>query len=367
MERCPNLSEMKKEKVVSNKNQLFPQSGKRFCNISAMPAWLLTNLADLDERMKMLAIGAVDDDELGDTFAERAESYYQKRPQLLALLQDLYNAYIALSDRYVLTLAKKHHRKHSSQISITDHDYSYSDQEEASGVLSQVESDLESTFSYQQPPFLLPNNNALLDTDAIVTEIVIKNVEYDLLVHEVSVMDRRYSEASRKIELQKSLLEVLESERLVLLNENANLGYRVKALVEENKGLASESLFMKKKAADLAMCVLKTTEDPRVYMLTRKIEDLQSQIYGLEKKNKEYHEQLLEIGNQDKEEMNMKDKSKNRDGVALEVCLQMEKLSQRLKSTDDTSGKGANVKIGSSWWKRIQNMDVFCGLNPTCK
>ncbi|KAJ7970195.1 Kinase-interacting family protein [Quillaja saponaria] len=323
---------------------------------------------DLEERMKMLAMGAGDNDEMGDTFAERAESYYQKRPQLLALLQDLYNGYVALSDRYVLAVAKQqhlHHRRHSSQISITDHDYS--DQEEASVVISQADSDLESSLSYQQPLFLVPNTNDMLDTDAIVAELVIKNVEYELLVHEVCDMERRYSESSRKIELQKSLLEVLESERIILLNENAKLGYRVSAMMEENKGLASESIFMKRKAADLARCVLKMREDHRVYMLNRKIEDLQAQIYGLEKRNKEYYGQLMEKDNRNKDEINMKNKMRNRDGFALEVCLHLEKLSQRLiKRRDDTSGKGANVQKGSGWWKRVKNMDLFCGLNPTC-
>jgi hypothetical protein len=64
-----------------------------------------------------------------------------------------------------------------------------------------------------------------------------------------------------KSELQKSLLEVLESERLVLLNENAGLSYRVDSLVEENKELASESVFIKRKPGELAKCVLKMRED----------------------------------------------------------------------------------------------------------
>ena len=46
------------------------------------------------------------------------------------------------------------------------------------------------------------------------------------------------------------------------------------ALIKENKGLASESLFMKRKAGELARCALKMREDHRVRMLSRKIEDL---------------------------------------------------------------------------------------------
>ena len=320
-------------------------------------------VADLEERMKMLVLNSAEN---GDTFAERAESYYEKRPQLLALLQDLYNGYITLSDRYIQTLAKHHqhqhqhhhHRRKSSQISTTDFDCY--DQED----------DAESSLSYQQPQSMLPNKGVLeFDADAvnvIVADLVIKNVEYDVLVHEMSIMERRTSESSRKMELQKNLLEVLESERLILLNENARLGYRVTALVEENKGLVSESMFMKRKASELARCVLKMREDHRVYMLNRKIEDLQGQIYGLENRNKEYHEQLVKRDQHVKQEKASIDEKKNVHDLSLDGCSKMEVVvvNQRFKKRGS-----ANVgkKGGSRFWERVKNMDLFlCGLDPTC-
>lgn len=319
--------------------------------------------------MKVLATGIGDDEEAGDTFAERAESYYQKRPQLLTLLQDLYNGYIVLSDCYIQTLAKHkhHHSRHFSQVSTVED--GYSDQEEASGI-SHIDSDIESSLSYQQPPLptnMIPNT-PMLDVDSIVAELVIRSVEYDLVMHEVCVMEKKYCESSRKIELHKSLLEVLESERLVLLNENASLGYRMKALVEENKDLASESMFVKRKAGELAKCVVKMKEDHRVYMLHRKIEDLQAQINGLEKRNKEYYEQLLrrDYGQEDDSGC-LEKKGKNSDGIALEVRLHMQRLSRRFKWKDDITEKNCEAKRGTSLWKRVKNMDLFlCGMNPTC-
>ena len=318
-------------------------------------------VADLEERMKMLVLNSAEN---GDTFAERAESYYEKRPQLLALLQDLYNGYITLSDRYIQTLAKHHqhqhhhHRRKSSQISTTDYDCY--DQED----------DAESSLSYQQPQSMLPNKGVLeFDADAvnvIVADLVIKNVEYDVLVHEMSIMERRTSESSRKMELQKNLLEVLESERLILLNENARLGYRVTALVEENKGLASESMFMKRKASELARCVLKMREDHRVYMLNRKIEDLQGQIYGLEKRNKEYYEQLVKRDQHVKQEKASIDEKKNVHDLSLDGCSKMEVVvvNQRFKKRGSAS---VGKKSGSRLWERVKNMDLFlCGLDPTC-
>ncbi|XP_061348028.1 kinase-interacting family protein-like isoform X2 [Gastrolobium bilobum] len=322
--------------------------------------------SDLEERMKVLTIGTTEDEELGDTFAERAESYYQQRPQLLSLLQDLYNGYITLSDRYIQTLAKhKHHSRHSSQVSTVEE--GFSDQEETSGV-SQVDSDIESSISYQQPPSMMMSmllrRSSMLDVDAIVAELVIRNVEYDVLMQEVGVMERKYCESSRKSELQKSLLEVLESERLVLLNENASLGYRVNTLVEENKELASESLFIKRKAGELAKCVLKMREDHTVYMLHKKIEDLQAQIHGLEKRNKEYYEKLLGRDNQEDDSC-MGNKGKNSDdGIALDVHVEKHR---RFKWKDGTSGKKTDRKKGPSFWKNLKNIDLLlCGTNPTC-
>ena len=331
-------------------------------------------MADLEERMKVLKMGTMEDEEVGDTFAERAESYYQKRPQLLALLQDLYNGYITLSDRYIQTLAKHkhhHHSRHSSQVSTTV-DEGFSDQEEASGVSSHIDSDIESSISYQQPlpqpmmmvPMILPSS-PMVDIDAIVAELVIKNVEYDVLMHEVGVMERKYCESSRKNELQKSLLEVLESERLVLLNENASLSYRVNTLVEENKELASESVFIKRKAGELAKCVLKMREDHRVFMLHRKIEDLQAQIHGLEKRNKEYYERLLRRDGHDGDSCMGGSKGKNNEGISLEV-----RVLRRFKWKDGSisaSGKSFDGKKGPSLWKKLKNMDlILCGMNPTC-
>lgn len=325
--------------------------------------------------MKVLTMG-IEDEEVGDTFAERAESYYQKRPQLLTLLQDLYNGYITLSDRYIQTLAKHkhhhhHHSRHSSQVSTIED--GYSDQEEAASGMSQVDSDMESSLSYQQqptPPQTKFPNTPLIDIDSIVAELVIKNVDYEIMIHEVCVMEKKYGESSRKIDLQKSLLEVLESERLVLLDENASLGFRVKALVEENKGLASESMFVKRKAGELAKCVVKMREDHRVFMLHRKIEDLQAQINGLEKRNKEYYEQLLRRdynGREDNDSGCLEKKVKNSDGIALEIRLHMQRLSRRFKWKEDIAGKDCEVKKVPNLWKKVKNMDfLLCGMNPTC-
>ncbi|XP_062026790.1 kinase-interacting family protein [Rosa rugosa] len=364
---------------------------------TAKPTWLLSNLADVEERMKMLAFNSnskstktPQDQDTGDTFAERAEAYYKTRPQLLSLLQDLYNSYLTLSDRYIQTIAKTTSlsqsqifhppRRQSSQTSTFEY-YDYYDQQDQYET-SQNDSDVESSLSYQQFPTSLLAQDDDDDTtmvssfDAIVAEIVIKNVECDILLHEVNASERQQNESSRKIELQKSLLEVLESERLILLNENAKLGYRVGALMEENKALASESLFMRRKAGELARHLLQMREDRRVSMLSRKIEDLQGQIYGLEKRNKEYYQQLVnndhsQLGSLEEEKNSSNNKKKTRgrssNEVDLHVCFQIGKMKRRGGTGTRTGTKGTGTdKKGSSWWGKVKNIDLFlCGLNPT--
>ncbi|GAB2293162.1 hypothetical protein Dimus_027370 [Dionaea muscipula] len=310
------------------------------------PPWLLSNLSDLDVKIKELVQNA-HEDEQADTFGQRAESYYRKRPQLLSLLQDLYNAYVSLADRYSQSLSKHHH-----QPLVEDEGVCYYDTLGLGD--GRVDSDAESAISYQPQSSSSGINleTAVSDynVDVIVAELVIKSVEYDLIEHELNGRERRFMETSRKVQLQKSLLEVLESERLILLNENARLEYKVGVLVEENKGLASESMFMKRKAGELARCVLKMRDDHRVFLLSRKIEDLQGQIFGLEKRNKEYYDQLV----------------KNRE-LRRMCCSCKEPWNDERKNANGasggTGGGGAGIRLKAlKWWDNVRNFDFFlCG------
>ncbi|GMI77273.1 hypothetical protein like AT1G58215 [Hibiscus trionum] len=59
--------------------------------------WLEQNIQEMEEKVcSMLEI--VDDD--GDSFAKRAEIYFQKRPELVSFLEECFRAYQALAQRY---------------------------------------------------------------------------------------------------------------------------------------------------------------------------------------------------------------------------------------------------------------------------
>lgn len=326
-------------------------------------------IADLDRRMKMVSSNTDKEEDKGDSFAEQAATYYEKRPQLLSLLQDLHNGYLTLADRYCQTLAK--HRHTSSASSIPSFQLT-SDEEIYCCSEVDNESDIESSLSFQAP-FSTPfkTHQVITDADQIVAELVIKNVEYEIIVDELDGGDQKWQEFSRKIELQKSLLEVLESERLILLNENARLGYRVGTLMEENKGLAAESMFMKRKAGELARCILKLRDDHRVCMLSRKIENLQAQIYSLEKRNKEYYEQLVKQEEEKKSKITMKKIMKHKSGeVTLEDCFQVDEEEASSDPNGDPKRRwrrgGGSVRgsgrRASKLWDKMKNIDMLlCG------
>ncbi|KAJ6760158.1 KINASE-INTERACTING FAMILY PROTEIN [Salix purpurea] len=315
----------------------------------------------VDERVKMLLENFKSEEEMGcgESFAERAEWFYQKRPQLLASLQDLYNGYTTLLDRCSrMEKGKGLGKHHSSPMPATFDDDQ--DQEDGGGSSSFrfVDWDAESSLSYQQPPTPTQDErNTIPGMDEIVADLVMKNVGNDILADQLGDMEKQQQGQEsiwRKVELLKKLLEVLESERIVLLNENVRMGRKMQALMEENKGLSSEAMFMKMKAGELARCVLKMREDHRVCLLTRKIEDLQGQIHGLEIRNRECCQQLLKKEELTEDKISGGGGGKDGGVAFVGCCFQLEKLKLK-KKNEEFASNGR----WSKWWNKVKNMDVL--------
>ena len=166
---------------------------------------------------------------------------------------------------------------------------------------------------------------------------------------------------------------MLESERVVLLRENARAGRRCAALTEDAEAMAAEAAFMRRKAGELARCLLmRVREEQRVCALSRKIEDLQGQIYGLEKRNSEYHKQLQQskvIESNDESSTSCSSRSstsgsvkrtkKKRNEVVFEGCFRKLKLNTNQKVIK----KKRDEKGILCWWDRVKSMDLFlCGV-----
>ncbi|KAJ0713698.1 putative protein Networked (NET), actin-binding (NAB) [Helianthus annuus] len=324
------------------------------------PSWLLLSISDMEDKIQ-----AINGDNKPDTFGERADFYYRKRPELLALVQDLYNRYLYLADRYTRTLSKQQQPQEQQQ-------HAHVQQQTCD--------------HYNADTFEL-----------VISELVMRFVEYEIVVDELQTMDMVQEESNKKIELQKSLLEVLESERVVLTNENSRL--------------ASESLFMKRKAGELARCVLlERSEDQRVFVLSRKIDDLQGQIYELEKRNKEYYERLMKqqvevsenegkksnnisinikrllvknngggggssesvswSGGEDETGWSMSSTSNSSTCTSLAQVMKEKNNKKKKKKLHLPRGSEGGKKGGyGGWWDRVKKFDMFmCGphVDATC-
>ncbi|KAL0919592.1 hypothetical protein M5K25_011695 [Dendrobium thyrsiflorum] len=72
--------------------------------------WLDSNLQEMEEKVKaMIMLIEVD----ADSFAKKAEMYYQRRPELIKFVEETYKAYKALADRYDRISGELHKANHT--------------------------------------------------------------------------------------------------------------------------------------------------------------------------------------------------------------------------------------------------------------
>ncbi|KAF8111567.1 hypothetical protein N665_0074s0095 [Sinapis alba] len=80
-------------------------------NTTNFSSWLHSTLSELDEKTKEM-LRVIDED--ADSFAARAEMYYKKRPELVAMIEDFYRSHRSLAERYDLLRPSSVH-KHGSE------------------------------------------------------------------------------------------------------------------------------------------------------------------------------------------------------------------------------------------------------------
>ncbi|XP_020094795.1 LOW QUALITY PROTEIN: kinase-interacting family protein-like [Ananas comosus] len=277
---------------------------------SPCPPWLQAALQDIEERVRSLAVSLPDEEEdAAHSFAERAENYYQKRPQLLALLQDLHLRYLHLADRYSQSLLKSHHHHLRPPIP------SESDDDDAA---SAEISDAESALSFQPLP---------RDPDPDPDRAPAPDLDLDLVVAEL-------------VAASGSLVEVLESERMVLLGENARLGFRAAAAEEEAAAAAAELGWVRRRAAEMARAVVELREERRVCALGRRIEGLQARVYALERRNRAWCDAAAAA-------------EKERAAERAEA-ERLRAENRRLAAAAARRGGGGAV---GRWWERVTRME----------
>ncbi|XP_078154588.1 protein NETWORKED 2A-like [Carex rostrata] len=72
--------------------------------------WLDNDLQEMEDRVKSMVMVIEED---GDTFAKKAELYFQKRPELLNYVEETYRSYRGLADRYDHVSRELHKANHT--------------------------------------------------------------------------------------------------------------------------------------------------------------------------------------------------------------------------------------------------------------
>ncbi|KAL0803728.1 hypothetical protein Bca101_096218 [Brassica carinata] len=173
--------------------------------------------------MQVMRVSALEDNQTGETFSQRAEWFYQRRPLLLSLCQDLFDGYATLLNCY--NQAKPQNPKPVSHENDSNDD-------------TDISSQVESILSFEQTQITACDKQKV---DELVSQLVTANLERDMAQDELLRGEKKFREASKMIELLKKLVMLLDMEKEVDVEETVNLGYKLTSLLEENKDLATEA------------------------------------------------------------------------------------------------------------------------------
>ncbi|XP_018448781.2 kinase-interacting family protein-like [Raphanus sativus] len=277
----------------------------------------LPSLCEIETRMQVLRVSALQENQTGETLSQRAEWFYQRRPLILSLCEDLYKGYTTLLNHN--NYAKPENPKPVFQ----DND-------------SDTSSEVTSILSYQQMQITTCDKHKIED---LVSQLVTANTEIAMAQDKLRQGEKKYREATKTIELLKKLVTLLDMEKEVAVEETANLGYKLTSLLEENRELATEALFMKTEAVRLARCVLKMRDDHFHEMCL-----LQNQVYALQSSSS--RETVYE-------------------NEASPKCFGLDKSKSKKRKVSETrSEPGEKKKRKSKWLKRL-NPFVKCSVSPS--
>ncbi|RID57026.1 hypothetical protein BRARA_F00433 [Brassica rapa] len=255
----------------------------------------LPSLSELESRMQVMRVSALEDNQTGETFSQRAEWFYQRRPLLLSLCQDLFHGYATLLNRY--DQAKPQNPKTS-------------------------------ILSFEQTQITACDKQKV---DELVSQLVTANLERDMAQDELLRGEQKFREASETMELLKKLVMLLDMEKEVAVEETVSLGYKLASLLEENKDLATEALFMKKEAVRLARCMLKM-RDEHFHQLCV----LQSQVYALQSSRESVYE-----------------------NSSSPSCFGLDKSKSKKRKMSQTRSEPGEKKRKSKWLKRLNPFVKF--------
>ncbi|CAH8302361.1 unnamed protein product [Eruca vesicaria subsp. sativa] len=268
--------------------------------------------------MQVLRVSALEEKKTCETLSQRAESFYQRRPLLLSLCEDLYNGYTTLLERY-------NHAKPQNPKPVSYDNDSNDDTDTCSEVTS--------ILSFQQMQTTTCDKQKI---EELVSQLVNANTEKDMAQEELRHGEQKFREASKTIELLKKVVMLLDMEKEVAVEETANLGYKLTSLLEQNRELATEALFMKKEAVRLARFVLKMRDEHFQEMCL-----LQNQVYALQSSRESAYE-----------------------NETSPRCFGLDKSKSKKRKMSETRTEPGEKKRKSKWLKRL-NPFIKCSVSPS--
>ncbi|KAH1081297.1 hypothetical protein J1N35_021058 [Gossypium stocksii] len=208
-----------------------PQNG------SKRSPWLQSTISELDHKTKAM-LKLIEED--ADSFAQRAEMYYKKRPELICLVEDLYRAHSSLAERYdqvktdpgtrLLTTSVS---PFSSMKTINVMDKTYDSYSESFGSYAASEVD---------DPEHETEGEAAKGDGTLLDEQVMDEVSNEVSEDELTKLREEIERLKEENEIQKAQLMQKDEEKMEVIRQ---LSLAVQMLKDEN--------------VDLKKCIIKQT------------------------------------------------------------------------------------------------------------
>ncbi|TYH43507.1 hypothetical protein ES332_D11G133400v1 [Gossypium tomentosum] len=208
-----------------------PQNG------SKRSPWLQSTISELDHKTKAM-LKLIEED--ADSFAQRAEMYYKKRPELICLVEDLYRAQRSLAERYdqvktdpgtrLLTTSVS---PFSSMKTINVMDKTYDSYSESFGSYAASEVD---------DPEQETEGETAKGDGTLLDEQVMDEVSNEVSEDELTKLREEIERLKEENEIQKAQLMQKDEEKMEVIRQ---LSLAVQVLKDEN--------------VDLKKCIIKQT------------------------------------------------------------------------------------------------------------
>ncbi|XP_047315784.1 protein NETWORKED 1C-like [Impatiens glandulifera] len=262
--------------------------------------WLQHNLTDMDGKIESM-IKLIEED--ADSFARRAEMFYEKRPELIKLIEEFYRAYRALAERYDHATGELRHahktiaqafpdRVSSSSSSSLDDEFVFAETEveNLKKALAEMQTDKES--------FLINYQNKMKrssDLDREITSAQKNSAWLDELAERAETEARKLKEELVRFESERDhcleKITYLEEKLSLAMEESGRLKESAERAENEVRNLEMALDELNREKDDAAIqyrnCLEKITklEDDLVKKISMKDRELSENREDLEQKN----------------------------------------------------------------------------------